>query len=88
MKITIFAVNEAAKECGVAQEAILQFIEDEWVEPFDQYKLSLDQEDVERIKLIKELKGLGVNDEAVPIILHLIDQINALHWGLRQGLNH
>lgn len=88
MKMTIFAVSEAAKECGVAKEAILQFIKDEWVAPFDQYKLSLDREDVERIKLITELKGLGVNDEAIPIILHLIDQINALHRSLHQGLHH
>lgn len=40
----------------------------------------LDEEDIARARLIWELqKEFGVNDEAVPIILHLIDQLNRIH---------
>ena len=36
-----------------------------------------DEEDVCRILLIHDLKDkFGVNDEAVPVILHLVDQLN------------
>ena len=58
-------------------EEIHQYISDEWLRPFDQKNLLLDQEDLSRIELIYEMsKNLGVNDEGISIILHLIDQLN------------
>lgn len=44
----------------------------------------LDEEDLARAKLIRELQEVfGVNDEAIPIILHLLDQLYFLK--LRNG---
>ena len=48
-------------------------------------RLGFDEEDLARIQLIQELReDFGVNDEAVPIILHLIDQLNLIQLELRQ----
>ncbi len=64
---------------------IYECIEREWIIPSDTEKIRLDQEDIARILLIRDLKGeFGVNDESIPIILHLIDQI---HW-LKSRLSH
>jgi hypothetical protein len=53
---------------------ILTYIERCWIQP---EHAELDHEDQARIHLIQELQNVfGVNDEAVPIILHLIDQLH------------
>lgn len=71
-------IEEVCVICGTSQEIILHFIEEEWLHPIDREHTIFDDEDVARIKLIVELKNeFGVNDEAIPIILHLIDQLNA-----------
>jgi chaperone modulatory protein CbpM len=55
-------------------QIILTYIERRWISPANS---ELDQEDQARIHLIQELQSVfGVNDEAVPIILHLIDQLH------------
>lgn len=83
-----FLLSEAAYECGIDQEIILQFIDYEWIQPADTKNLILDEEDIARIKLISELRqNLGVNDDAIPIILHLIDQLNQLHLRLKKEIN-
>lgn len=75
-----FELTEAANQCGVNPELIKQFITSEWIDPLEPNELKLDEEDIARIQLICELRqDLGVNDEAVPIILHLIDELNHLH---------
>jgi chaperone modulatory protein CbpM len=44
----------------------------------------LDEEDLARIQLIRELQeDLGVNDDAVPIILNLIDQLHQLRFQMK-----
>jgi hypothetical protein len=64
---------------------IYECIEREWIIPSNIEEKRLDQEDIARILLIKDLKEVfGVNDESIPIILHLIDQI---HW-LKSRLSH
>lgn len=83
--ITIFKIVEAASTCGINENEIRQFIEEKWIVPYDSTHLFLDEEDIERIKLISELQAMGVNDESVPIILHLIDQLNLIHHGLGQN---
>ena len=76
-KKNIYKINDAATECNIKIEEIHQYISDEWLRPFDQKNLLLDQEDLSRIELIYEMsKNLGVNDEGISIILHLIDQLN------------
>lgn len=81
MRTTItFEITQAAEHCGLTADDILEFISFEWVQPLDPENLLLDEADLARILLISELKEqLGVNNEGVPIILHLIDQLNHLH---------
>lgn len=85
MKVTTtYKIVEAADECGINPNIIEEYITYHWVNPADPKDLELDEEDLARIRLIWELKqDLGVNDESVPIILHLIDELNHLHLGLK-----
>jgi len=70
-------LNEISEICGIPSTLIVHFIKEEWVNPIDQELVMLDEEDVCRILLINDLKEkFGVNDEAVPVILHLVDQLN------------
>lgn len=70
-------LDEASKVCGIESQVIIHFIEEEWVQPIDLEMKMLDEEDISRILLISDLqKKFGVNDEAIPVILHLVDQLN------------
>lgn len=70
-------INEVSEICGVRSELILHFIKEEWINPIDQDLHMLDEEDICRVLLIQDLqKNFGVNEEAIPIILHLVDQLN------------
>jgi chaperone modulatory protein CbpM len=43
--------------------------------------------DVARVALIRDLGNLGVNEEAIPIILDLVDQLHGLRRTLRELLS-
>jgi chaperone modulatory protein CbpM len=74
------AIHEVAEHCGLSTEQITQFIVLDWVHPFDLDKQIFDDEDLARIRFICDLQNqFGVNNEAIPIILHLVDQLNRLH---------
>ena len=76
-KIT-YEITEIIELYEVNEIFIYDCIEKKWIVPMDVGKKILDEEDVARILLIRDLKyDFGVNDESIPIILHLIDQ---LHW--------
>lgn len=82
-------VEDAANSCGVPSQDILFFIEQEWVLPAGGEELFFDSEDVARIHLISELRrDFGVNDESMPIILHLLDQLNRMHLELERFRLH
>jgi chaperone modulatory protein CbpM len=82
-------IEEASDLCGVPREIILWFIEEEWIHPIDIEAIYLDDEDVARIKLIWELHNeFEVNNEAMPIILNLIDQLNRIHLELKHYRIH
>src|SRR6267378_5236662 len=42
--------------------------------------------DVARVSLILDLRKLGVNDEGIPVVLDLIDQVHGLRRMLRELL--
>ena len=42
--------------------------------------------DLARAHLIRDLGELGVNDEAIPIVLDLVDQVHGLRRALREAL--
>jgi chaperone modulatory protein CbpM len=43
--------------------------------------------DVARVQLIRDLGKLGVNEESIPIILDLVDQLHGLRRTLRELLS-
>lgn len=79
-------LEEASAYCRVPQEMILECIEEEWIRPSDMEGKLLDEEDLARVELIWELReDFGVNTEAIPIILHLIDQLNYVCLEFKRG---
>ncbi len=62
------------------------WIEQDWVRPLRQgEQWHFDELDVARLQLICELKReLAVNDEAVPVVLELLDQLYATRATLAQ----
>jgi len=81
MKLT--RLDEACDLCGVKKEVIIHFVQEEWIHPVDVTSMEMDDEDLARIRLIRDLKDdFGVNDEGMSIILQLLDQLNRLHLEL------
>jgi chaperone modulatory protein CbpM len=64
------------------------WIEAGWLRPHgSQSRREFSDIDVARARLIGDLRGdLGVNDEAVPVVLDLIDQIHGLRRLARELL--
>ena len=74
-----YKITEVVEFFSINKTLITQCIEQKWIDPVDPKTQKLDQEDISRINFIQELQNLmGVNDEAIPIILDLVDQINVL----------
>ena len=81
----IYEITEIIELYQLNEVFICDCIDREWIIPTNTEQRLLDQEDIARILLIKDLKEVfGVNDESIPIILHLIDQIH----GLKARLSH
>lgn len=75
----IYEITEIIELYQLNEIFICECIEREWIIPSNTEETLLDQEDIARILLIKDLKDVfEVNDESIPIILHLIDQIHGL----------
>ena len=80
-----FTLMQASKITGLNSSKINAWIDMEWITP--QSSGLLDQEDVARLRLIHELQSnLGVNEEAIPLILHLLDQLCYVQNMLRNGV--
>jgi chaperone modulatory protein CbpM len=64
------------------------WIDEEWLIPRREAGLeAFSDADLARAQLIRDLKSdIGVNDEAVGVILHLIDQLHGLRGALRDVL--
>jgi chaperone modulatory protein CbpM len=70
-------IDEISDYCGVSTTTIVRFIKEDWIRPVDYERQMFDEEDINRILLIQDLQQkFGVNDEGVPLILHLVDQLN------------
>jgi chaperone modulatory protein CbpM len=74
---------EVTEVTGLPRDALESFIAREWLKPAGESEL--DDEDVARIRLIQELKDdFGANDESIPLILHLMDQLYCLRGRLER----
>jgi chaperone modulatory protein CbpM len=81
-----YEITEIIEKYEINEIFITTCIKMEWIIPIDIEKKILDSEDVARLLLIKDLKeDFGVNDESIPIILYLIDQ---MHWSQAQIKHH
>ncbi len=71
---------------GVDQAHVEAYVCKGWVTPSHRNGVPMFQDiDIARVRLIHELQqDMGVNDESVPIILALIDQVHDMRVLLRQ----
>jgi chaperone modulatory protein CbpM len=77
--------DDAVGRYAVSREELSIWIEQQWVRPSRSGDVWLfDDCDTARLELICDLRrGLDVNDEAVPVILSLLDQLYAARSTLR-----
>jgi len=69
---------------GLGQETLASWLEEQWLKPSDSSaEMSFSDIDIARAQLIRDLQEImGVNDEGVGVILHLVDQL----YGMRRTL--
>lgn len=78
-----FSLAEVSELTGIDRSTVITFIQREWICPMATDEI--DHEDIARIHLIEELRsGFGANDEAIPLILHLMDQLYHLRHRVRK----
>ncbi len=83
MKKLTFTLLEVSNLTGLDQAVIDTWITKEWVSP--PAPGELDQEDIARLRLIHELQhDFGANEDAIPLILHLVDQLCHFQEQLRR----
>ncbi len=81
----IWTIQQVVAEIEVSEGEVTRWIEQSWVLPVEEEgELRFDDVDRARIQLIVELRrDLEVNDEAIPVVLRLLDQV----YGLRRTLD-
>ena len=83
MKKSTFTLIEVSRLTGLDHSRISTWIAREWVSP--PRPEVFDHEDIARLRLIQELQqDFGANEEAIPLILHLVDQLCHTQKLLRQ----
>ncbi len=80
----LWSLEQVIAEVEVSETEVGEWIVQNWVLPIEEDgQLLFDEADRARIRLIVELRrDLEVNDEAVPVVLRLLDQV----YGLRRAL--
>lgn len=74
-----YRLEEMSTIVGVGDQAILEWVERRWLSPAAPELAEFDAEDLTRARLIIDLmQNYSVNEEAIPIILHLLDQLHHL----------
>ena len=61
------------------------WVEAGWLAP-PQHGSRFSEVDLARVRFICDLKEMGVNDEAIPVILDLVDQLHGVRRTLREVL--
>ena len=81
----IWTMQRVVAEMEVSESEVTGWIKQSWVLPVEEDgELLFDEVDRARIQLIVELRrDLEVNDEAIPVVLRLLDQV----YGLRRTLD-
>lgn len=81
-------LHHVAKEAGITVEDLTGWIERRWVLPIRTGgDLAFDEVDRARIRMILEFhRDLAIDDEAMPVVLDLLDRLHAVHAQLRSVL--
>ena len=76
--------DELVVTLDIGASELSAWIEQHWVLPVEvDGDLVFDDSDIARVRLIAELRNdLGVNEDAIPVVLRLLDQV----YGLRRAL--
>jgi chaperone modulatory protein CbpM len=79
---------EFLQRAGLDQETLKLWVEEEWLIPSrNAHGLTYTEIDLARVNLIRDLKhNLGVNEEGLGVILHLLDQMHGLRRALAELL--
>jgi chaperone modulatory protein CbpM len=81
--------REFLVQAQLEPETLEAFIEAGWLLPRGELaNCEFSDLDVARAQLIRDLRqALGVNDEGIPIVLHLVDQLHGMRRILREVLS-
>lgn len=76
--------EDVVSEVEVGGAELTVWIEQNWVLPVEKEgRYFFDTTDVARVRLIAELRrDMGVNEEAMPVVLRLLDQVYSLRHAL------
>lgn len=82
------SLEEMLVQAQMERAQLVAWIEEGWVAPARQADDFLfDEADIARVNFICELtRDMMIGDEAVPVVLSLVDQLNALRGTLKQVL--
>jgi chaperone modulatory protein CbpM len=83
------ALDPIAREFGLAVEELSLWVERRWVLPGrDGADIVFTQADRARVRMIVEFRrDLALDDEAIPVVLDLIDRLHAARTELRSVLD-
>ena len=80
----MITVQALSATVGVAEAEITRWVELTWLRPDGSPGGWLFREvDVARVRLIAELRALRLDEEAMPVVLSLLDQLYAARRGMR-----
>ena len=80
-------IQDSPMDVQLDAEAVELWIEAGWLLPHQEGESRLSDVDLARAQLIHDLKhDLGVNDEGIPLILDLIDQLHGMRRVMREFL--
>ena len=87
----VWTIKQVVAEMEVSEREVNWWVEQRWVLPGEEEgEVLFDEVDRARMQLIVELRrDLEVNDEAIPVVLRLLDQVYALRRTLdelREGI--
>ncbi len=78
--------DEVLVTVDIGASELHAWIEQNWVLPVEEDgHFFFDETDVARVRLIAELRNdLGVNEDAIPVVLRLLDQVYSLRRALAE----
>ena len=83
----IVQTREFVVQVRIESERLEQWVAAGWLLPRESgASRDYSEVDLARAHLIRDLQELGVNDDGIPIILHLVDQLHGLRCMVREVL--